>query len=118
MKDVLEYKGYIGKVSFDADDKVLYGKIIGIDDLILFEGNSVEELVNAFEESVDDYLETCKELGKEPDKVYKGVFNVRLSSDTHKKIALIAAKKGWKMNAVVKKAFSYLIDNEDKVLQS
>ncbi len=117
MKDVLEYKNYTSTIHFNSDDKVFYGKIIGINDLVLFEGSSVDELIDAFEEAVDDYLETCKELGKEPNKAYKGSFNVRVSSSTHKKMAMIAQKKGMKMNVIVRKAFNYLVDNEDKVLQ-
>ena len=70
MKNYLEYKGYIGSVEFRADEKVLCGKIQGINDLILFEGESVSELENNFKESVDDYLETCKEIGKEPNKTH------------------------------------------------
>lgn len=70
MKNNLEYKGYLGTVEFSADDKVFCGKIQGINDLILFEGESIPELENSFKESVDDYLDTCKKLGKEPHKTF------------------------------------------------
>lgn len=62
----LEYKDYIATVNFSAEDEVFYGKIEGINDLVTFEGSSVDELKQSFEDSVDDYLETCKELGKKP----------------------------------------------------
>lgn len=68
MKNFFGYKGYKGSVEFRADEKVFYGKIQGIKDLILFEGESVSELENNFKESVNDYLETCKEIGKEPNQ--------------------------------------------------
>ncbi|WP_445738044.1 type II toxin-antitoxin system HicB family antitoxin [Mariniflexile sp.] len=84
MSDYLTYKGYFGTVSFNSDDEVFYGKIFGISDLINFEGSSVKELKESFEESLDDYLETCKELKKEPNKTFKGSFNVRLSMELHK----------------------------------
>jgi len=116
MKDILKYKNYTSAVHFDSENKILYGKIIGINDLVLFEGRSVNDLISAFQASVDDYLETCKELGKEPDKVYKGNFNVRVSSSIHSNIAKIAEKRGMKINTVAKKALDYLIANEDKVL--
>ena len=66
MKDVLTYKGFIGSVHFSAEDKVFHGKIEGIDDLVTFEGQSVDELLKAFHEEVDDYIKHCKEIGKEP----------------------------------------------------
>lgn len=59
-----------------ADDEVFYGKILGINDLVNFEGASVKQLKKAFKEAVDDYLELCAEIGKTPEKTYKGTFNV------------------------------------------
>jgi predicted HicB family RNase H-like nuclease len=64
MKDVLVYKDYRGSVHFDADDKLVFGKIEGIEDLVSFEGDSVIELNKAFEEAVNDYLEICKDNGE------------------------------------------------------
>lgn len=61
----LEYKGYLGTVEFSAEDNCLFGKIIGINDLISYEAQEVSELKEAFEEAVNDYLDICKELGKE-----------------------------------------------------
>lgn len=66
--DYLKYKNYYGSVNFSADDRILHGKIIGITDLVTYEATSVEELKNTFEESVEDYLKTCKSLNKSPDK--------------------------------------------------
>jgi len=117
MKNYLEYDDYIGTVNYSAEDGIFYGKIEGINDLVLFEGESVSDLKKGFKESVDDYLETCKELGKEPNKVYKGVFNVRVPSNIHKKLSLIASKNGLKLNELVKKTFNYLVENESKVLE-
>lgn len=113
MKNYLEYKGYIGTIEFSAEDKVFYGKIQGITDTVTFEGTSVRELEQSFKESIADYLETCKVLGKSPDKVYKGTFNVRISQELHQQTALLAAKAGINLNEVVKKALSYIIKNEN-----
>ncbi len=115
MDDFLNYKGYIGTVNFSANDNIFHGKIYGINDLITFEGSSVEELKNAFREAVDDYLKTCKELGKIPDKTFKGSFNVRISTDLHKKAAFIATKKKISLNDFVKKAISYAINHEKEI---
>jgi len=116
MKDYLEYKGYLGTVNYSAVDKVFYGKLEGIDDLVNFEADNVKELERGFKEAVNDYINTCKEIGKIPEKTYKGVFNVRVPIKTHRKISLLAAKKGLKLNELVKKSLNFLVNNEDKVL--
>ncbi len=104
MKDVLTYKGFIGSVHFSAEDKVFHGKIEGIDDLVTFEGQSVDELLKAFHEEVDDYIKVCKEIGKEPTRSYKGSFNVRISPETHRKVVEKATKMGLSLNQLVQKA--------------
>ena len=116
MADYLKHKDYLGSVEFSAEDGVLFGKIIGINDLVTFEANSVEGLQQAFNDAVEDYLETCKELEKEPNKFFKGVFNVRTSNERHRDLTLIAEKKQMKLNELVNKAFDFLVNNEDKVL--
>ena len=68
MKDCLQHKGYSGTVQFSTDEKVFFGKLEGINDLVTFEGNNVRALENSFIDAVEDYLETCKKLGKEPEK--------------------------------------------------
>ena len=116
MENYLKHKTYFGSVEFSSEDNTLYGKIIGIDDLVTYEAESVEELKKVFKDAVEDYLETCQLLEKEPDKFFKGVFNVRTSNDIHRHLAILAEKKKMKMNEVVNKAFEFLINNEDKVL--
>ena len=116
MKDYLTYKTYLGTVNYSAEDEVFYGKVHGINDLITFEGISVGELKSAFKESVDDYLETCKVLDKQPDKTFKGSFNVRISTELHKRAAFIASEKSISLNDFVKKAISYAIDHKKIVL--
>jgi len=118
MGDCLKYKDYIATVGYSAGDKVFFGKIEGINDLVNFEADNVKDLEKEFKEAVNDYLATCKELGKEPDKVYNGVFNVRVTKELHRKIATIAARKDLKLNYVVKRSLDFLVNNEDKVLSS
>ncbi len=113
MKNYLEYNGYIGTLEFSADDKIFFGKIQGINDLVTFEGSSVAELEASFKEAIEDYLETCKLLNKDPDKTYKGSFNVRVSQELHQKIALLGVKKGLNLNEVVKEALSYIVKHEE-----
>ncbi|HSF56350.1 MAG TPA: type II toxin-antitoxin system HicB family antitoxin [Algoriphagus sp.] len=112
MKNTLEFKNFIGSVSFSAEDAVFHGKIEGIDDLVTFEGSTVTELKTAFEEAVEDYLETCSEIGKKPEKSYKGTFNVRIKPELHKKVARKALRQGYSLNQFVEKALEDYMVNE------
>jgi predicted HicB family RNase H-like nuclease len=115
MSDILQYKNYFASVHYSAPDEVFHGKILGINDLILFEGASVKELKTSFEEAVEDYFETCKEIGKEPEKTYKGTFNVRVPSSLHKRAAIFAAIHNITLNDFVKKALSFTLNHENEL---
>jgi predicted HicB family RNase H-like nuclease len=115
MNDILQYKGYYASLHFSADDEVFFGKLLGIDDLVNFEGASVRELKKAFHEAVDDYLETCEQLGKEPNKTYKGSFNVRISTELHKAAAVFASVHNISLNDFVRTAIDYALQNKDAV---
>jgi predicted HicB family RNase H-like nuclease len=112
MSDLLTYKGYYGSAHYSAADEVFYGKLEGIDDLVNYEGTSVKELIKAFNEAVEDYLETCKEIGKDPNKTYKGSFNVRIPTDLHRNAAIYAASKDISLNDFVKTAIQYALMNK------
>jgi predicted HicB family RNase H-like nuclease len=113
MHNILQYEGYYASVHFSTEDEVFFGKILGIDDLVTFEGASVKELKKAFHEAVDDYIETCRELGKEPNKTYKGTFNVRISTELHKAAAVYAAHNNISLNDFVKTAINFALSNQD-----
>lgn len=115
MNDILQYKGYYASLHFSADDELFFGKLLGIDDLVNFEGASVRELKKAFREAVDDYLETCEQLGKEPNKTYKGSFNVRISTELHKAAAVFASIHNISLNDFVRTAIDYALQNRDEV---
>lgn len=104
MKNVLEYKGYHTKIEFDSESLVLRGKIEGIRDFVNFESTDVSSVEEEFHAAVDDYLNFCREVGKEPDKEYKGSFNIRISPDLHKKLMVVAIQNGDSLNATVEKA--------------
>lgn len=115
MKNVLEYKGFIGTVNYSAEDRVFFGKVEGINDLVTFEGTTVDELENAFKEMVDLHIDDCAREGKPAEKSYKGIFNVRVSSDLHKKAAQRAAAKGITLNQFVKHALKRELHEENEV---
>jgi predicted HicB family RNase H-like nuclease len=97
----LNYKGYIGSICFSKPDGVYWGEIIGITDSISYEGETVELLKEDFEYSVDDYLEFCKEVGKEPQKTS---FTVNLSPELYNMATLNANQKGLPLNLFVENA--------------
>ncbi len=104
MKDKLLYKEFIGSVHYASEDSVFYGKIEGINDLVTFEGESVLELKQAFEDAVEDYFELCAELDKSPLKSFKGTFNVRVGPELHAKAYKMALIKGKSLNQFVQVA--------------
>ena len=117
MTDYLKFKDYFATINYSAEDEVFYGRIFGINDLVTFEGTSVAGLKKAFHEAVNDYIEACRELGKTPEKSYKGVFNVRVPANLHKKAALAATKNSVTLNEFVKAAIMYAVDHEKDIDQ-
>ena len=104
MKDMMSYKGYYGSVHYSDEDGVFHGKIEFIRSLVTYEVREVKGLRKAFEDAVDDYLELCVQEGKEPEKPFKGSFNVRTGSELHRKATLFAQAKGTNLNKVVAEA--------------
>ena len=104
MNNILEYKGYHTKVQYDAETNSLHGKIEGIRDFVNFEAESLDDVKKEFHAAVDDYLEFCEEVGKAPDKEYRGTFNVRINPTLHRELALEADKKEISMNQMVESA--------------
>jgi len=98
---MLEYKGYKGRVEFDAEAKIFHGEVVETRDVITFQGTSVEELELAFRESVDDYLEFCAERGEEPDKPFTGRLMVRLPPELHRELYVEAKEEGKSLNQLI-----------------
>ena len=101
MNNTMEYKGYIGSVEFSEEDALFYGKVLGIRALISYEGTNAAELVADFHGAVDDYLELCAQSGTEPEKAYKGSFNVRISPELHKQAVIAAMSHNMSLNSFV-----------------
>lgn len=98
---MMEYQGYIGKVEFDSEAGVFHGEVINIRDVVTFEGSSVDELTRAFQGSVDDYLEFCKERDESPEKPFSGKFVVRISPELHRKLSIRASLADKSLNSLV-----------------
>ena len=78
--------------------RFLFGQVLGIADLISYEGQSVQELKEDFKNGVDDYLDQCKQTGKEPGKPYSGKFTLRIDPELHAKLAAYAKLSGKSLN--------------------
>jgi predicted HicB family RNase H-like nuclease len=108
---MMEYKGYVGRVEFDDDAGLFHGEVVNTRDVITFQGATVKELRQAFHESVDDYLDFCRERGEEPEKPYSGQFVTRVTPDLHRKISLAASLSGKSLNA-------WIVEQLDKSVQA
>ena len=105
----MEYKGYLAHIQFDEGANVFHGEVINIRDVITFQGKTVSELRQAFEDSVEDYLAFCAERGEEPNPPYTGLFTVRLSPEQHRRVILAAEKTGKDVSSWVAQALEQAI---------
>jgi len=112
---MMEYKGYFAKVEFDDDANIFHGEVINLRDVITFEGETVKEIKQAFQDSVDDYLDFCAKRGENPEKPFSGKFVVRVEPELHKKVTIEARKIGKSLNVWVNDAISKAL--KDKTQQ-
>ena len=104
MANTLKYRGYHGQIEFSAEDNLFVGHVIGIQDSLNFHGSSIDEITVSFHDCIDGYLEMCKTFGREPDKEYKGSFNVRISPPLHRSAAIQAEAEGKSLNQFIQEA--------------
>ncbi|MGL6339320.1 MAG: type II toxin-antitoxin system HicB family antitoxin [Waterburya sp.] len=97
----MKYKGYKAVIEYDEVDQLFFGRVINTRDVISFDGKTVDELKESFEAVIEEYLEDCKQEGKEPDKAFSGQFNLRISPELHWKISLKAKKLNVNLNALI-----------------
>ena len=96
---MMEYKGYLGKVEFDDEAEIFHGEVINLRDVITFQGESVQELRQTFQESVDDYLAFCAERKEEPEKPFSGTFTVRVTPELHRELSIQAKLANQSLNS-------------------
>lgn len=109
MKDMLSHKGYFGSIHYNPEDRIFYGKVEFIRSLVSYEGKDADSLESAFVEAVEDYLATCAELGNQPEKPFKGSFNVRIAPELHERVAIAASQHGMSLNRFVAEALSQAV---------
>jgi predicted HicB family RNase H-like nuclease len=98
MSNAMSYKGYAARIEFDDEDGVFTGRLAGIRDGVGFHADTVEGLREAFREAVEDYLDTCARLGKEPQRAFSGQMMFRVNPEVHRKAALAAELAGKSLN--------------------
>ena len=106
---MIEYKGYTGVFEFDPSIEAFHGRIVGLQDVVTFQGRSLDELRREMAESVDDYLEFCGEVGKEPERPYRGEFLVRTTPELHRAATIEAEASGMSLNAWVEATITSVV---------
>lgn len=114
MTDLMTYRNYYGSYHLDAEEQIFYGKLEFIKALVTYEASNAENLQKAFSEAVDDYLTTCQQEGIEPEKPFKGSFNIRVGKELHRKTALAAVDAGITLNQFVSEALKKAIGAEKR----
>lgn len=103
---MLKYKGYIGNnIEYDSDGKIFTGEVLGLRTVLTFQGRTPDEVENSFKETIDLYLDMCKQDGVSPERPYSGKFNVRITPELHREIALQASSEKMSINEWVIEAF-------------
>ncbi len=106
----LRYKGYEGNVDYSEEDNSFVGTVQGLRHAcIIYEGDSVDALRKDFEESIDLYLQTCKEKGEEPEKPFSGKLIVRMTSKLHSEATEKAQRMGISLNEFINRAIQVAV---------
>jgi len=103
---MIEYKGYTGVFEFDPSIDAFHGRVVGLQDVVTFQGRSLDDLRREMAESVEDYLEFCADVGKEPERPYRGEFLVRTTPEVHRAAAIEAESSGMSLNAWVEETIT------------
>ena len=106
---MIDYKGYTGVFEFDPSIDAFHGRVIGLQDVVTFQGRSVEELRGEMAESLEDYFDLCAKTGKQPERSYRGEFLVRTTPDLHRAVAIEAKSAGLSLNAWVEATLSRVV---------
>ncbi len=109
----MKYKGYEAIVEYDELDRLFTGRVMNTRDILAFDGESVDELEQSFHAVIDEYLEDCEAMNQEPDKPYSGKFNLRLSPELHRRVAIKAEREGMSLNTFIENTLNEaLVDQQ------
>jgi predicted HicB family RNase H-like nuclease len=108
--NAMSYGGYSARIDYDDEDGIFVGRIAGIQDGVTFHADTVADLKAAFHEAVDDYVETCAKIGKNPQRPYFGKVMFRISPDLHAKAVVAAEVAGTSLNEWAEKALAPAVE--------
>jgi predicted HicB family RNase H-like nuclease len=100
----MTHDGYVANVELDEQAGLFHGEVINTRDVLTFQGRTLEDLKAAFADTIADYVDWCRDRGKEPERPYSGHFTVRVSPELHRRIAAAAARDGKSVNAFIASA--------------
>jgi len=100
----MQYKGYTARIDYDQQDRVFTGRLIGIQDVIVFHGNSVDDLETALQQTVDDYLHACAQFNQRPHRPGSGRLMIRVPPELHSASLNAAQAAGVSLNQWVTRA--------------
>ena len=109
------YKGYTGSIEFSTEDMCLFGRVQMINDLVMYDGQTLDELKLAFESAVEEYLEMCELEGKDPNKPVSGTFNVRIPEAMHRQCITEANLQGVSLNSFIGQCVQFFFNNRQKM---
>lgn len=115
MSKLLKYKGFVGSIDICLETRSIDGKVLFIEDLVTYSTDCISELESEFRSAVDDYLVLCEEIGKEPNKPFKGSFNVRVGEELHKRAVYAAKEAGLNLNEWLKQACIDKLDGKKEL---
>lgn len=104
----MTHDAYVATVELDQDAGLFHGEVINTRDVLTFQGRTLDELQTAFADTIADYIEWCRERGKEPQRPYSGNFTVRLSPELHRRVATAAARSGKSVNGFVAETLEHV----------
>ena len=116
--NILKYKDFVGTAEVDVSRGVCRGKLLFIDDLVTYEADSPKRLQAEFEAAVDDYLETCQQVGKDPQRPFRGLFNVRVPPALHRAAKLRAISGDVALNDVVVRALDAFLNSRSEAIRN
>lgn len=115
MTGIMKHDGYTARIEYDSEAKVFYGEVLHLRDVITFEGTSVHELEEEFQNSLQDYIEWCAEQGQAPEKPFSGQFVTRTTPEVHRGVATIAGNQGKSLNAYVIEAIQEKLHRDQAI---
>lgn len=116
FNNTMEYKGYTGSVEFSEEDRIFWGKVLGIRSSITYEGRTPDELIQGFHDMIDFYLESCRVDGTPVEIPYKGTFNVRLGQELHREAAIYSLNHDQTLNSFVVEAIKEKLARESELI--